>query len=115
MSSQANNWDKGLGVGAFVVVTIFYGYVVYIAPAFKWLFEDIGTVLPTITRIVFATYLYWSIFFGLLGAVGFGLLEFRGDRRGWLFLLPAFVSLLVFLPVGVWAMYAPVFEVSRAT
>ncbi len=115
MSRRADVWDKGIAIGALVIVAGFYAYVVYSAPAYQELFRDFDVSLPIITRIVFGSYLYWSIFFVALGAVGCTVIMLRGDRRGWYFLVPALLSMYVVLPVTVWAMYAPIFELGSAT
>ena len=115
MSRQANSWEKGIAIGALVVVTSFYAYVIYSIPAYQELFRDFETGLPIITQFVFATYFYWSTSFVVLGAVGATLILLRRDRRGWFFLVPASISIVVTLPIAVWAMYAPIFEAGSAT
>ena len=115
MSRRADIWDKGIATGALVIVTGFYAFVIYAIPMYQELFRDFETSLPISTRIVFGTYLYWSIFFVALGVGGCTLILLRGDRRGWYFLAPALLSIFVLLPVTIWAMYAPPFVLDGAT
>jgi hypothetical protein len=105
----ADVWRRGIAIGAVVIVVGFYALVIYGTPSFESLFYDSDYYrgdLPIITQLVFRTYTYWIIF-GLLGLVGGGLIMMRRDRRGWFLLNTAIGSVLVLLPVWIFAMYAP--------
>ena len=107
MKKLADVWRRGIAIGALVIVVGFYALVIYGTPQFELLFDDsYRGDLPIITQLVFRTYTYWIIF-GLLGLVGGGLILLRRDRRGWFLLNTAIGSVLVLLPVWIFAMYAP--------
>ena len=108
MKKQSDVWKRGIAIGALVIVVGFYALVIYGTPSFESLYSDFYRGdLPIITQLVFRTYTYWIIF-GLLGLVGGGLILLRRDRRGWFLLNTAIGSVLVLLPVWIWAFYAPV-------
>ena len=110
MKKLTDVWEKAIAIGALVIVVGFYAPVLYGMPSFESLFDYSDSYrgdLPIITQLVFRTYTYWIIF-GLLGLVGGGLILLRRDRRGWFLLNTAIGSVLVLLPVWIWAMYAPV-------
>ena len=115
MSRQADIWDIRLAIGALAVVASFYVYVIYLGQEYRELFRAFDAPLPIITRIVLGTYFYWSVLFVVLGALGCALILLRRDRRGWLFLFPVLISMVVVLPISVWAMYAPIFEMGSAS
>jgi hypothetical protein len=99
-------WEKAIAIGALVIVVGFYALVIYGTPSFEsFYYSDFyrGDI-PIITQLVFRTYTYWIIF-GLLGLVGGGLILLRRDRRGWFLLNTAIGSVLVLLPVWIFAMY----------
>ncbi len=111
MKKQSDVWKRGIAIGALVIVVGFYALVLKETPWYEnWHYEKNQysniTDLPIVTQLVFRTYTYWIIF-GLLGLVGGGLILLRRDRRGWFLLNTAIGSVLVLVPVWIFAMYAP--------
>lgn len=115
MCRQPDVWNKGIAICLLAIIFGFYAFVIYLGPEFQALFREFDSDLPISTRIVLGIYFYWSILFIALGAVGFTMILMRRDSRGWAFLVPALISIVVFLPVAVWAMYAPIIVLGNTT
>lgn len=89
----------------FVVACHAYGF--YLISSFQDLFATGEMTVPSQTRLVLDTYKYWLLF-PLLAIAGCVMIFWTQDRRGWYLLAIAVLSVLVILPLTVWAMYAPV-------
>ena len=89
----------------FVGASHAWGY--YLLASFQKLFTTGGIPIPPLTRVILVTHKYWLLF-PVLGLAGCVMLFWSKDRRGWYLLTMALLSVLILLPLTVWAMYAPV-------
>ena len=92
---------------SFLLVASFYAFLYFLIPSFKELFREMGAPIPRHTQLVLDSYPYWFAFL-IFAAVGFVLIWWRQQPQGWYLLLGAVLSVAIFLPLTVWAMYGPV-------
>ncbi len=107
MRRQLFSFERVVAAIALLLVIGFYVYAYFLIPAMQELFRDMGLPIPTRTQFVLDTYLYWFVFLAA-GLGGFSLIFWFQNRRGWYLLLTAVLSVLILLPITVWAMYGPV-------
>lgn len=107
MNMQSVRAQRALALMLLLVVLAFYAFVYWLVPEMTALFADMNVVIPRHTQLVLDTYLYWSVFL-IAAAIGFTLVWWRQTRHGWYLLTIGTLSVIIFLPVTVWAMYGPV-------
>lgn len=92
----------------------------FVFPEFEMLFQGLGTELPLLTWLVMKTYRYWLVLPLLPTVIYLGLLT-KSNLKEWhqntilISLVALALFSLVLLPLLIYAMYLPVFELDTVS
>lgn len=105
----------GLALAALALAGI-WGLQLLVAPSFAQMFADFGGELPAITRAVVRPVIA-SVASGIavaLVAAGVAARTIAGWRAGTLAIYAGAIAAVLAVPLMLWALYAPIFEVAGA-